>query len=198
MASNFVVRLQEIVSRVIAGTDMAVVTVGSFHAGKAANIIPDRAELELSIRTFEPDVRRKVLDTVERYAKAEAYAVNAEREPEIEVKYSFPAVVNYPAVCEEVKDIFLTFPGVSVVDPGSVTGSEDVGVLAKEAGAKCCYWLLGGGDPKAFAEATSPEEVLALLMKLPSNHSPFFAPVIEPTLRYGVEALVATAKHWLN
>lgn len=198
MAANFVVRLQEIVSRVIAGTDMAVVTVGSIHAGTAANIIPDRAVLELSIRTFDPDVRRTVLDTVERYAKAEAYAVGAEREPTIEVKYSFPAVVNDPAVCDEVRDIFLTFPGASVVDPGSVTGSEDVGVLAKEAGAKCCYWLLGSADPKLFADATTQEELLALLLKLPSNHSPYFAPEIEPTLHDGVEALVATAKHWLD
>ena len=85
-----------------------------------------------------------------------------------------------------------------VVDPGAVTGSEDVGILAVEAGAPCVYWLLGGADPAHFAGLTSLPEITAAVAALPSNHSPQFAPVIEPTLPIGVQALVAAAGAWLR
>ncbi len=61
MAAAVVLRLQTVVSREIGGTDVAVVTVGALHAGTASNIIPDRAELLLNIRTFDPAVRERVL-----------------------------------------------------------------------------------------------------------------------------------------
>lgn len=198
MASNFVVRLQDIVSRVIAPTDMAVVTVGSLHTGTAANIIPDEAELQLSIRTFQPEVREKVLATIARYAEAEAFAAGVDREPLIETEYSFPAVVNDPAACEQVSELFINSLDATVIDPGGVTGSEDIGLFALEAGAPCCYWLLGGSDPNLFKDAKTSEELLTILAALPSNHSPLFAPVIEPTLENGVNALVLAAKHWLD
>jgi hippurate hydrolase len=84
-----------------------------------------------------------------------------------------------------------------LVDPGPVTGSEDVGVLASASGAPCVYWLLGGADPDHFSAATSVEAITGLVAQQPSNHSPLFAPVIEPTLSTGVAALVAAARTWL-
>ena len=197
MAANFVVRLQDIVSRNIAATDMAVVTVGALNAGTKGNIIPDHAELELSVRTFEPEVRDKVLETIERYAKAEALAVGAEMEPLIETNYSFPAVVNNPEACAELTTLLESIPA-KVVDIGSVTGSEDVGIFALEADAPCCYWLLGGSDPALFKDARSLKDFQEIVAGLPSNHSPMYAPVIQPTLKYGVDALVLAAKHWLG
>jgi len=83
------------------------------------------------------------------------------------------------------------------VDPGLVTGSEDVGLLATAAGVPCVYWLLGGADPAAFAAAGTRDELAAVVASLPSNHSPLFAPVVEPTLTTGVAALVAAAREWL-
>jgi hippurate hydrolase len=198
MAASLVVRLQSIVSRVIAGSDMAVVTVGSMHAGTANNIIPDEATLGLTVRTFDPAVRTKVLDTIERYARAEALAAGADREPLVELVESFPAVVNDPAACETLTEVFAGLPGVAVVDPGSVTGSEDVGILALESGAPCAYWLLGGSDPAHFVGATTVEEVAAIVARLPSNHSPLFAPVTDPTLALGITALTAAARRWLG
>jgi hippurate hydrolase len=84
-----------------------------------------------------------------------------------------------------------------VLDPGPVSGSEDVGLLASAAGAPCAYWLLGGADPALFANVASIEEARAIVNGLPSNHSPWFAPVIEPTLRTGVTALTCAARAWL-
>jgi len=85
-----------------------------------------------------------------------------------------------------------------ILDPGLVTGSEDVGMLATAAGAPCVYWLLGGADPAGFDGATTIGEVAARSRDLPSNHSPMFAPVIEPTLSAGIGALVAAARIWLQ
>jgi hypothetical protein len=84
-----------------------------------------------------------------------------------------------------------------VLDPGPVTGSEDVGLLATAASAPCAYWLLGCADPALFAGITSLDEARAIVETLPSNHSPLFAPLIEPTLRTGIAALTSAARAWL-
>jgi hippurate hydrolase len=198
MAAATVLRLQTIVSREIAGTDAAVVTVGALRAGTKENIVPDEAELLLSVRSFDPAVRERTLAAIERIVSAEAQASAAPRPPEITLLESFPAVVNDVAAAARTRAGFeeLIGPGL-VVDPGLVTGSEDVGLLATGAGAPCVYWILGGADPAAFAGATSEDELRALVAEQPSNHSSLFAPVVEPTLTMGVRALVAAARTWL-
>lgn len=197
MAAAVVLRLQTVVSREIGGTDVAVLTVGSLHAGTASNIIPDRAELLVNIRTFDPSVRERVLEAVERIIRAEAAASGASREPEIEVTSSFPAVENDPSAADRTRPALAALPAV-VIDPGLVTGSEDVGLLASGAGAPCVFWLLGGADPAHFAGLEGEPAVTARVADLPSNHSPLYAPVIEPTLDLGVRALVAAARSWLG
>ncbi|WP_433259968.1 amidohydrolase [Actinosynnema sp. CS-041913] len=199
MAAATVLRLQTIVSREVAGGDTAVVTVGAIRSGTVANIIPDDAELLLSVRSYRPAVRARVLAAVERVVRAEAAASGATRAPEIVVLSSYPAVVND---AEAVARTRVGLAGVvtdqRVVDPGPVTGSEDVGVFATAAGVPLVYWLLGGADPGAFAHAATVEEVREVVGGLPANHSPLFAPVISPTLEVGVAALVAGARAWLS
>ncbi len=199
LGASIVTRLQTVVSREIAATDTAVVTVGSFHAGSAPNIIPAHAELALSIRTFEAKVRDNVLAAIERIVRGEAIAAGAEREPEVERVHSFPAVVNDAAGVERAIAVFATdLPEVMVVDPGVITGSEDVGLLALAADAPCVYWILGGADPAAFAGASDIADIIRVVGELPSNHSPFYAPVIDPTLAIGIRALHAAARDWLG
>jgi amidohydrolase len=197
MAAATVLRLQGIVSRELAATDTAVVTVGALHAGTKENIIPDEAELLLSVRTFDSGVRSRTLDAIERVVRGEAAASGAPREPEITMLTSFPAVINDTAACDRVREAFDSFfgPGL-VLDPGPVTGSEDVGLLAGPD-VPCVYWLLGGADPALFAGVASVAEAAEIVRGLPSNHSPLFAPVIEPTLRTGVAALACAARTWL-
>ena len=198
MAAATVMRLQTVVSREIGGTDSAVVTIGALRAGAKDNIIPDTAELLLTVRTYDAGVRDRVLDAITRIVRAEAAASGATRDPEIEVIYSFPAVVNDPDAAARTRPGLAALVGEDrVVDPGLVTGSEDVGVLATAAGAPCVFWLLGGGDPAPFADATSAAEMMDVLRDLPSNHSPHYAPVIEPTLDIGIAALVNAAETWL-
>jgi hippurate hydrolase len=195
MAAATVMRLQTIVAREVGGTETAVLSVGTLRAGTKENIIPDDAELGLTVRSFDPAVRTRVLAAVERIVRAEAAASGAAEDPDITVLDTFPPLVNdEDAAARAAAALGAVGP---VVDPGLVTGSEDVGLFATAAGVPCVYWLLGGADPAAFAGATSRDELVAVVASLPSNHSPLFAPVVEPTLATGVRALVAAAQEWL-
>lgn len=196
MAAATVLRLQGIVSREVAASDTAVLTVGSLHAGTASNIIPDRAELQLSLRSFDQKVHVKVRDAIDRIVRAEAAASGARKDPEITTAESFPVLVNDPAQSARLTEVFNAGVGLTL-DPGPVTGSEDVGVLATAVGAPCVYWFLGGSDPALFTGVTTIEEAKDIVSGLPSNHSPFFAPVVEPTLRTGVTALTTAARTYL-
>jgi hippurate hydrolase len=198
MAAATVMRLQTVVSREVAGRDTAVLTIGALRAGTKENIIPDDAEMLLSVRSFDPAVRETVLAAIRRIVHGEASAAGAPKPPEIENTMSFPAVINDEGAVTRTREAFQeAFGADRVVDPGPVTGSEDVGLLAQAAGAPCAYWLLGGADPQQFNGATDIGAVEKIVAGLPSNHSPRFAPVIEPTLRVGVTALVRAAHAWL-
>ena len=132
---------------------------------------------------------------IERIARAEAAASGATTEPEVRVTHSSPPLVNDAAAVEHMRSALAAV--APVIEPGPVTASEDVGLLASAAQAPCVYWLLGGADPAAFAGATTRAELMARVAAQPSNHSPLYAPVVEPTLSTGIAALVAAARHWL-
>ncbi|EWT03327.1 amidohydrolase [Intrasporangium oryzae NRRL B-24470] len=198
MAAATVMRLQTIVSRETGGNETAVVTVGMISGGTNNNVIPDQAQLRLSVRTYDPNVRERTLAAIERIAKAEASASNAPVPAEVEHTDHFPALRNDEAAVIRTREAFKGWLGPArVLDPGSMTGSEDVGILAEAAGAPCVFWFLGGADPSPFKDATTIDEALEVLRGLPANHSPFFAPVPELTLPVGVEALVLALRTWL-
>ncbi|HEU4421664.1 MAG TPA: amidohydrolase [Pilimelia sp.] len=195
MAAATVMRLQTVTAREIAGIDTAVVTVGAIHAGTKHNIIPAEAELRISVRAFEEPVRRRVLDAIARIVRAEAAASGAPVDPEIVVTDGYPVLVNDPDATGRAMAAIGTELGPDqVCEAPPVTGSEDFGVFGAAAGVPSCFWYVGGTDPQVYAAAAAAgredEDV-------PSNHSPLFAPVIEPTLSSGVRALVAAALAWL-
>ena len=197
MAAATVLRLQGVVSRELSASETAVLTVGALRAGSAANIIPDEAELLLSLRSFNEEVHDKARAAIDRIIRAEAAASGASKEPEITTDVSFPVLVNDPAATARITELF-NAGGTLTLDPGPVTGSEDVGLLATAAGVPCAYWFLGGSDPALFAGVTTVEEARVVVDGLPSNHSPLFAPVIDPTIRTGVTALTMAARDWLE
>src|SRR5947199_8562668 len=115
MAAATVLRLQTIVSRELAPTDTAVVTVGSLQAGTKENVIPDEAIIKLNVRTFDEDVRQRVLDAIKRIVNAEAAASGAPRPPEITPLDHYPLNVNDPEATKRVVDAFRRhFPGERV------------------------------------------------------------------------------------
>lgn len=195
LAAAIILRLQTVVSREVAASDMAVVTVGSVHAGTRDNIIPDEAVLEVSIRSYTEPVRARVLDAVRRVIRGEALASGVHREPEITVVPGMPLLRNDPTATARANAAFRQWFGADrVLDPGAVTGSEDFGVFGDMIGVPYCYWLLGGTEPAGYLAAVEADRVDE---DIPSNHSPLFAPVIEPTIGTGVSALVVAALSWL-
>ncbi|ANF32260.1 amidohydrolase [Leifsonia xyli] len=195
MAAATVMRLQTVVSREIAPQDTAVVTVGSLHAGTKNNIIAAEATLGISVRSFNEEVRQRVLDGVHRIIRAESEASGAPKAPDMEWGERYPVTVNEPDATARVNAAFAAeFGEDKVLAPGALSGSEDVGNLATAAGAPLVYWMLGGADPEtvfaAMAAGTADTDI-------PTNHSPFFAPLPQPTIDTGVRALVVAAREWL-
>jgi amidohydrolase len=196
LAASTVLKLQTVVSRTVAATDVAVVTVGTLHAGTKENIIPDRAELGLSIRTFEPAVREKVLDAVERIVHGEAHTAGAPRDPEIETTASFPALTNDVDTTATVAEAFEAHFGAErTIQAPLVPASEDFGRFAARGGFPSTFWFVGGADADKWGEAFAAGR---LAEDIPSNHSPYFAPVQEPTLSTGIEAMITATMCWLG
>ena len=178
LGAHMVVRIQTIVSREVHPMKSAVVTMATFHGGLKENIIPASAEFTLNVRTFDPEVRDLVLGSLRRIISAEAAASGAP-EPAIEEITSFPQCYNDP---ESATDLIAVLGEVlgedAVIEAPPVMGSEDFGLLAEAIGVPSVYWFFGG-HPQELLDGDDP---------VAGNHSPYFAPAIEPTLTTGVRA----------
>ncbi|WP_433871645.1 amidohydrolase [Saccharopolyspora sp. CA-218241] len=196
MAAATVLRLQTVVSREVAPLDTAVVTVGSVKAGTKDNIIPDQAEIRVNIRSFTEPVRTQVIEAVHRIVRAEAVASGADREPDFEPLVDFPVLVNDPAATDRtVAALRARLGDEQVRETPPLMGSEDVGLFGTAADVPTVYWMFGGADPEVYAKAKAAG---TLNRDVQSNHSPFFAPVIEPTLTTGITAMTTAALEWLG
>ena len=195
MAAGVVTRLQGIVAREVPPAEAAVVTVGRLHAGTKDNIIPDTAELGINTRSYTPQTRDLVRAAIERIVRAESAAGAAVREPGIEWSASAPALVSDPDATAKTLVAFTEHFGSQRLYPMPlVTASEDVGVFGESIGVPTVFWFWGGLEPDLVFDALATGG----LDSLPANHSPEFAPLIEPTLGTGVEALVIAALTWLK
>ena len=185
IAARTVVTLQTIVSREVNPVDPAVVTVGTFHAGTKRNIISDQAKIELTVRSFKPEVQKQLLAAIARIAKAEAAAAGAPREPAVVVDSLQASDVEFndPALAARLTTALRRGLGdARVVPTDPVTVSEDFGVFGRAAGVPSIQLWVGAIEPGEFARAKAAGTVL------PGPHSPLFAPDREPTIRTAVAA----------
>ncbi|MET7382301.1 M20 family metallopeptidase [Streptomyces sp. NPDC005526] len=195
MAAMIVVRLQTIVSRELAATTPAVVTVGSIHSGTDPNIIPDSAVIQLNVRTYDDASRTQVLSAIERIVKAECEASQSPKAPEIERTVTFPPTVNDEAPTRRVAEAFAAHFGDDAHTIELQTASEDMSEIPRAFGVPFTYWGIGGVDPALYARAARDGTIAR---DVPVNHSPTFAPVTQPTLDTGVSALTVAALAWLG
>jgi amidohydrolase len=195
LAAMIVVRLQTVIAREIAPTDPAVLTVGSIHAGTKSNVIGDSAVLQLNVRSYTEQTRATILDAVKRIVTAECHASRSPREPEFELFDRFPATRNDPATTGRVRAAFDAFFGDRAQDLPLQSASEDFSDIPNALSAPYTYWGIGGIDPETYRRAADAGRVAE---EIPVNHSPTFAPVIQPTLDTGTQAMVAAALAWLT
>ncbi|MBN8712847.1 MAG: amidohydrolase [Xanthomonadales bacterium] len=194
MAAATVLRLQTIVSRELAATEAAVVTIGALQAGTKENVIPDEALIKLNVRTFDEGVRKRVLAAITRIVNAEAAASGAPKPPEITPLDSYALVVNDADANQKVGDAFRRhFAEGRVEKTVPTSASEDFGCFGAEWKVPSVFWFVGCTDPETYAKA----KAAGRLNDLPTNHNARFAPVLEPTLRTGVETLVVATRAWL-
>jgi hippurate hydrolase len=188
MGAHFVSDVQTVVSREKEAGTFGVVTVGSFQGGTVPNIIPDTSLVKLSIRSFSPEVRTKLLDGVARTAKGAAIMAGAP-EPEIRHPNSINAVMNDHALAVRAAD-FLTKAGgdkITYVRPElpGWSASEDFSAYV-EAGVPSLFYSVGGYDADVLAGYAKKGQAV------PTNHSPFFAPNHDKAIRTGVRTLTLT------
>jgi amidohydrolase len=188
IAARLILALQTIRSREVNPGEMAIVTVGYVHAGTKNNIIPDEAELGLTVRTYKAGVRKQVLAAITRITKAEAAAAGAPREPLIEHYEAANGVYNNPALAERLRPRLETALGRdNVLAAEPLTVSEDFSMFV-EQGVPGFYFDLGGADPENYRDAKEKG------MSLPSNHSPMFRPDLDPALRTAITSEVAVLR----
>jgi hippurate hydrolase len=193
LASRIVGTLQTLVARENNPADPAVVTVGSFQAGAKHNIISDEARLQLTVRSYTPEVRKLLLDGIRRIARGEAIAAGMpeDRMPQVTIREAefTPATFNTPPLSERALALFQQrFGAERAIKTPAVMGGEDFSRfwLADKSVESLIFWV--GGTPKAKWDAAGGNA-----QKLPSLHSPFWAPEAEAVISTATEALTLAA-----
>jgi hippurate hydrolase len=186
VAAQIVVSLQSVVSRSIAPLKPGVITVGAIHGGTKHNIISDRVEMQLTVRSDDQETREKLLDGIDRVAKGVAASLGVPKDKLPEVIRSktetTPPTINDPETAARIKAAFLRHFGADMLveEPREGMGAEDFAYfIAPETGVKGVYFSVGG-------TSKNPD-------KAPSHHSPLFKIEPEPAVKSGVEAMVVGA-----
>src|SRR5580692_4097788 len=195
IAARTILAWQTIISRENDPQSPAVITVGAIHAGTKNNIIPDQVQLLLSVRTFDPQVRKRVLEAIARVAKGEAAAAGAPREPMVAPTPGMPsgeAVYNDPDLTNRLAMALKKgMPPGNVVEMPAKMTSEDFSEYGR-AGVKAALLHIGAVDPEKLAESRKTG------VPVPAPHSPQWAPVRETTLKAAVEAETLALLNLLN
>ncbi len=194
LAAMIVVRLQTLVARETRPGEPVVVTVGSIQAGTKSNVIPDHAVIELNVRTYDEQTRTSVLDSIKRTVDAECQASGCPKPADYELFDRFPLTDNDVETTAKVSAAFAAFFGERARPLPMQTASEDFSDIPTALGVPYCYWGIGGIDPDSYEAA---ERAGRVAQDIPVNHSAYFAPVIQPTLDTGIQAMVIAALAWL-
>jgi hippurate hydrolase len=182
IASRFVVDVQSVISREKDPFEFGVFSIGSIQGGTSGNIIPDKVELRGTIRSYEPAVRARMHDGIRRTAMAVAAMAGAP-EPELKIASGGEAVLNNAALVNDVDAVLRSVPGAQVLRLPPITPSEDFSEYVN-AGVPAMFFLVGVHDPK---DVEASRQLGG--KPLPGNHSPFFAPVPEPSIKTAVKAM---------
>ncbi len=197
LAARMVVALQTLVSREISPLEPAVVTVGSIHGGSKGNVIPNEVDMQLTMRSYSDSVRQQIIRGIERICTgiARSAGVPEDRMPVFSLRPEYtPALYNDPELTERLREAWVARLGADRVkeEPPTMAG-EDFGRFGRTAeDVPICLFWLGTVDPEKAAAASRGET------ELPPLHNSQFAPLPEPSILTGVEAMTAAALELLK
>ena len=192
LAAYIVIALQTIVSRELSPQDAAVVTVGSIHGGTRHNIIPEQVKLQLTVRTYAEETRKRVLESIKRIAKnqARSFGMPEKKLPVIHIKQKYtPSLYNDPALSQRIRKHFEMRLGkeqVKNIKPEMV-GDDFAQYGRVEPRIPSLMFRLGAVDPAVYKQSKQQN------LSLPQLHSPYFAPPPESTIKTGIEAMTEAA-----
>ena len=196
LAASIVLRLQTVVSRETNPGEFAVLTVGAVNAGATANIIPDRAELLLNLRTYSMATRSQMIAAIERIVRGECAAAGSPQDPEFEYYDQYPLTSNDPEANARVTKAFTrTFGADAVYRTAPQTASEDFSRIPDSFGIPYAYWIVGSVPRDTYRRAVAAGTVDT---DIPANHSPFFLPAVDSTLGMATRAQAAAALGFLG
>jgi amidohydrolase len=185
MSARVVMALQTLISRENNPADPVVITVGSIHGGTQANIVPDQVKLQLTVRTFKPEVRKRVLASIVREVEGEAQAAGAPKKPQVDIVPGADSVYNDPELtARAVTAIKGALGDEKVVEMPAKMTSEDFANFG-QAGIKSILLHVGAVEPKKLADARAAGKYP------PGTHSPQWAPEFKPTVRSFITAETA-------
>ena len=195
-AANVVVKLQGIVTKETKPEDFAIVACASINGGTTANIVPDFADLRVSIRSYKPEIHQRLVAAVKRVVRAECEASGclSVQEPEFKTIMHMPPTINDHHHTAILKSQFKEAFGDDVIDKAPFGASEDFSALATACGAPYVFYMWGCIDKETWSRA----EKDGTLSQIPQNHSAGFAPAIRPTLERGVHAFSVAALTFLG
>ena len=183
IAARFVVDVQTVISREKDPKEFGVVTIGAIQGGTVGNIIPDSVQVRGTIRSYSPQVRTKLVEGVRRVANASAAMAGAPA-PDLVVGGGGAAIVNSTELVNKTEAVFKdAFGAANAQRVPAMTASEDFSVFAN-AGVPSMFFFTGVYDPKTVAEAERPGG-----KPIAFNHSPFYAPVPEPSIKTAAQAM---------
>ena len=189
IGAQIVNNLQTVISRELSPRDAGVITVGAFHAGTKHNIISERAVLQLTVRSLNPQVREQLLSAIKRIAigTARTAGIPENKLPEVIVsEFSYPPTSNDKALAKRLKDVLINKMGKESLVPPNATGmgAEDFGFFTTKPYIPSVYFSVGGTPKEDFDKADAGGKPVA------SHHSPQFKISPEPSVKSGVEATV--------
>ena len=192
LAAHIVIALQTIVSREVSPQEVAVVTIGTIQGGMKRENIPEQVDLQLTVRTYTEEIRKKVLTSIKRIAEnqARSFGIPEDKLPEVHIEQKYiPAVYNDPALSQRIREHFEKRLGrkqVKDIQP-SMVGEDFTFYGRVEPRIPSLMFRLGAADPTAYKQAKQQNT------SLPPLHSSYFAPPPEATIKTGIEAMTEAA-----
>jgi amidohydrolase len=190
LGSQIVLALQTLISRELSPREAGVVTVGSFHSGTKHNIISDRAHLQLTVRSLNPETRDYLFNGITRIAEnmGRVAGLPEDKLPEviISLSESVPPTQNSPELTRRIKSAWAESIGAEqvILNPSKGMGAEDFPYFTTDPEIKSVYWQIGGTAQEDFDRAAAGGD------PVPSHHSNLFKILPQPSVTAGTESSV--------
>ena len=195
IAASIVVKLRSVLDLAVPHEDYAMIKCEEIHAGQVGLDTVQEAEITLDVKSYKPDVREQLHLAIRRLAEAECRSASLEKKPQIDVKVRAPLTNNDPEAVTRLRKSFDSYFKDNAGEGEPRRPCEDFSYLATAHNKPYAYWYLGTVDATTWDRASREGDISEVI---PGNHSPFYAPCVQPTLQVGVDAMAVAALTFLD